>query len=1777
MEKWLREAWKIHSNEFNYNGSITYGGKTVQLIRDSSSPWCSEGHGYALLAAALMCDKDAFDGLWFYLNENGYFHKTKIYSTGAVNDAGYVFGSHAPAVYGTGSDTAADGDMDIAMAALIAWKQWGNGSGYYAPGGTGAAGAGGNEIEYRQMALDMMRFMVEKDEGNNLGDNQWTSGDIGFDGYARGGNTGGGFSGETTAWGTTTGLALFGARPQFAGPSENYYDYTGSGYLNTFACALQSYGAARDNTPGTGGWSNVNQYLRASAADAWLQNQLSLSHVFPVVGIYSVNEATQTASFRRFNEGEDFRGMWRKGIDNLWFGDPATTWNPTTHQPTAIGNSYQYSTALKVYNFFKNDIPCIKWANAGPISYQGAAGVAHDYDMDGNPVSFQFHLNWYFGTGAPSILVGSKQNNDYTLAGDFFREAMILWDATTPGDGYITSVPHYYHGWFRQLGLMILTGNHTNPCNIAPTANMKVYKAVNKTYSFAGDLITYRMNYRNYGTLTANNVVVRDTLAAEYDFVSSVPAATPLGGNVYEWGPFTVTGVQNQNIVPTQGGITLVVRIKDTAGLTKICNTTDIRCTNGSGWRSNDIPNEVTDTCQTNCVDIVPAALTITKTASSYLANGGDTITYTLQYCDSSKAGWINGGRSGVNFSFAVDSVPGTATDALTFYLRANHAATEPVINWQNYRISYFLNSSYHGAAWTIALDYVAGFPNGSQQVVTEDLVPGTDARGSWNQRIMLQFGNAGTIPTHQLFNVAGVPSLIHMGNTLAPFIIKGRITAGYNPQDWTDDWSQAAAWETATQNDPFWPITPDWTKGDGTSVPVTKINKEACDATNTSLHSVDNILIEEFDGYTWRRVFGNGPQPGRQLDNIVVTDSLPTQVTFGGWLGTAGTQPGGRTLQWTTASMLVNECQTRKYWTTVNPIGCPGLDQYADNIAFAIADNESYVFDAKRVTITCAAVPTSTPAPASLTKTASQATYNTGDTVTYTINYSNTYGSIIDDPLTSAASWTNRNTPATNMTVTGGKISNISNQSTIMTNNSSNGTNGVIIARVHMQNFAVFGITVRHTGVNGPANGVHITFKPNPPVNGEVRFWNGTTQVGTTQSILINADFDLKVVLNGPTIVCYIDNTLTQSFEGFSTPVSMTGMTVQPGYAGVINGIPGTVTDNYGTHWLTSWHSELDTSYNTAVLDTLPAGVSFIGGSGGAALNTGVVSWPTIAVLNLNQAAAFTWWGQVTGSCQNITNTVRVYPQGIITPIIAATIVRVNCGATTPTFTPTKTPTSSSTVTSTSTFTRTATQSATPTSTYSYTATSSSTPTNTSTRTSTPTVTDTWTVTIFSPTFTPSWTSTATFTATPTFTSSSSPTSTNTPTGTYTFTLTPTMSSSATPTLTSTLTATFTMTHTPSSTPEDTPSSNTPTATRTWTNTFTATQTFTPSPTSSDTATPSSTSTMTPTFTGTRTLTDTQTATPTSSDTPTATGTKTLTNTQTATPTSSDTPTATGTKTLTNTPTASPTSTNTRTLTSTPTSSDTRTYTPTYTASSTPTASLTVTLTPLPSPVNIKIELLSAGEDPKLGSVINYTILITNNTDSPVTNISVWDSVPTYVTLTNIGFAMPLAADSSSTYLHWDLSLDQYGDPFTLPPGEEIRIEYSVRVTSTPPGQDMIINRAGTDYNDLVYTPSFQKHPPQFSDLSLFPRSRPVVFPNPYNLNKDTTVKFDNIVPGSMIRIFTLSGESVKDIMCTTVRTTWDMKNKLGRTISQGIYYFVIVNPGSNTAKKGKLFVIKD
>jgi fimbrial isopeptide formation D2 family protein len=229
-----------------------------------------------------------------------------------------------------------------------------------------------------------------------------------------------------------------------------------------------------------------------------------------------------------------------------------------------------------------------------------------------------------------------------------------------------------------------------------------------------------------------------------------------------------------------------------------------------------------------------------------------------------------------------------------------------------------------------------------------------------------------------------------------------------------------------------------------------------------------------------------------------------------------------------------------------------------------------------------------------------------------------------------------------------------------------------------------------------------------------------------------------------------------------------------------------------------------------------------------------------------------------------------------------------------------------------------------------------------------------------------------------------------------------------------------------------------------------------------------------------------------------------------------------------------------------------------------------------MPSPVKLDITLEATGDTPKAGAVINYVITIKNNTSSPVDHLAVWDTLPDGMTFN--GNNSEITPTQNGNYLYWDITTDSENVPFTLEPGKEITIEFTAKIQTIDVSKLPLANTAMTDYNDPFYIPAVGKHPAIESKVSFYPVGRAVVYPNPFNLDKDSAVIFNNVVPGSLIQIYTLSGENVKAIQVRLTKSdaAWDSTNRNGRKVSPGIYYFVIKNMSNGDIKKGKIFVIK-
>ncbi len=151
---------------------------------------------------------------------------------------------------------------------------------------------------------------------------------------------------------------------------------------------------------------------------------------------------------------------------------------------------------------------------------------------------------------------------------------------------------------------------------------MTITKTADVTTADPDDQVVYTLFYENTGTGDATNVVVKDTIPSEVDFVSSTPTYDSQSGNVYTWNVGDVGAGEN-------GTITITVKVKAyTPDKTVITNYVTLDYDDANG---NPIPQE------SDSVDVTITApvMTISKTADVSEADPGDEITYTITYTNS--------------------------------------------------------------------------------------------------------------------------------------------------------------------------------------------------------------------------------------------------------------------------------------------------------------------------------------------------------------------------------------------------------------------------------------------------------------------------------------------------------------------------------------------------------------------------------------------------------------------------------------------------------------------------------------------------------------------------------------------------------------------------------------------------------------------------------------------------------------------------------------------------------------------------------------------------------------------------------------------------------------------------------------------------------------------------------------------------------------------------------------------------------------------------------------
>lgn len=1238
MEKTIRDGYQIMMNRTEKPGGGV-GGK--DYIRYRSNPQCSEGDGYGLLGAAAMADKETFDGLWLYIHDYT-MNKVKRYRDCKDASPGYNY-SRLPGWTGSGANSAADGDFDIALALLIAYLQWGE--------FMGIDDACGEPISYKKEAIEFLKALTDtliySANGNYL------SGDVGLDGYIKGGDS----WAELTGWANNTSVSGFSRKPDCSGPTRQHIDYAAPAYFRAFADFLAKEDSAKY------AW-NIYQFRRAEASSDWLMGKmLENEKMIPHAGWVELSNDNEP-TFETFSDGEDFRCSWRTILNEVWHGNPHYTWDPKTHQiKKGEKNTFELDIGKRYARFLwdQRQAPwnneCTK--NVGgdkTIGYWGPEILKYWYSPVGEPLG-EFALNWVPGAGSPAAIV--SQNHD--LMAELYRCLEMKWDSENE-ERYLGSIPKYFHGWFRMLGLLVLSGNYHSPSEIKPTANMKVYLSIDKTFAFEGDTVTYTIDYRNYGSLEAKDVVIVDTLHKDFVYISSTGGgAYDAASNSVRWKIQSVPGVKSKtDLSTTKGQVKLTVKVSR-ASQQQYRNRVSISCSNGSGWTSNEYPNNITPVMERNYLDIAKRALVIDKKLSNNAVNPGNEIEVNLNFENTSDAGWINGGRPGVHFSYSTEPLKADSAE-YKMRFRLFHDADEAYIDYGNYRVSYFLfdagNTCYQGtegcaSGWVLNKHIFEGVSADSVKVLHERITEGFDQRGKWNQRIVLQFSDVNdpnrpvklTTTNYHLDWYRGNSDMIHLGGKDPLRLVWVLNNGKYSSVNWSDDWSFNSNAMDASNDSRGFPITNDWTDPDNPNIKVTRHNPKEC---SEASKTIDNILIEEWDGYTWRRVAGDGPLPGRDVQNVIIRDTVPPGLVFVRFEGKPplGIEPTikGNVITWTIPKMQVKQKGSIRYIIKADGT-CPMQKKNIMTRAWISADKESPVYDSAQLLITCDPVPPPPPEPTTMYKTADRKVYKVDDTINYTIAYKQTHGTIITD-ATDPGKWIDVDGNG-KLSINGDEIS-YDKGSTMMVYKYSYGTNGTIGGTASPVSYGEFSIVLRNSG----SRYIELRFKQDWDQM-YVSFFDDGKQIGSSQGFTYSGypdPFDYKIEMAEDTIRFWAGDT------GVLMPnISQSGFSVRSGYAGVKSG------RDTGAR-IKGWCSHLDAGFNIEISDSIPDGIKFIDGNGvistGALAGTeldfkesnGTLRWTVVSgdsYLSFGDSVTINWKGICETCSSEIVNTAYTNIQG--------------------------------------------------------------------------------------------------------------------------------------------------------------------------------------------------------------------------------------------------------------------------------------------------------------------------------------------------------------------------------------------------------------------------------------------------------------------------------------------------------------------------------------------------
>lgn len=1320
MEKAGREAYEIMTHRCRYFGGthcgvkyivfnpISNGGTTETSLTYPDVPgaygtFCSEGDGYILLAAALFADQKTYNGLYMWIHDNR-FSGVKRFKDGKMfreNKKGFTT---CPYLAGWGADettttegkchSATDGDVDIALATLIAYKQWGE---FMKQDGEIVRDANGDPISYLYEAQRCIGALVDTVPQWEYGANTlsgYLPGVIGIDGYTKDGVA----QGEVTRWRfSDAAIARYGNinGPYNGGPvlmsqyGKMFADYDAPAYYDEFYKWFKEDGA-KNYDKSTTEW-RVHQFQKAAASGNWITKMAYEDGRYASIGSFSVGDDGSNPTFGESGlDGEDFRFAWRHLLDYLWHGETAYDWDPKNHS-VIEGQSHDGVKLMGIRHAqLLKDPPgvgdkpgtsaCAKLGaspDAGQPMWSGVVHNPQQYNSDGTVKSF-YHTNYSIGAGSPAAVIAEDQE----FLNDMYRSLELRWDGNNTDVGaedeerYIGSTPKYFHGWYRTLGMLVCQGNMHAPADMKSAANMKVYMSVDKTYAYVDDQIDYTVQYRNYGSAEATGVKIETEIDPNYEVVSISNGGKFSGGKIV-WNIGTVPGFKTGHLAETIDSVSFRVIARDTLN-PRICLTSKITGSNFEEWVSNEYPNHATYTMERNCVDILAnRTLTIDKKASRKAMNPGDVVAFTVEFENKSEgeSSWLNGGRDNVRLSYGNYMMSNTANLFYQYY-RFWNDAYEAYINLGNYRVSYFmydaasigLYDNDNPTGWQFELDNgndmakYGWMPTGAETKFTYQKMPnGEDEHGKWNQRIMIQFPSSLMAASAYVYDHLNNAFQLHKGG-YGPCFFRTRLgikQAKAMYEKVKDDWSYSGDLAISAldgQTETFTLITPGWANYDNPGYEITNYARNICNP--LSVPNYDRVLIEEFDGYTWRRIQGTGPLPGREANNVTIVDTIPYELEWVGWKDStalkddkgekikatytpaANPKSAGYTgiVKWTTPVMLVGEKDKLIYMCKARDLGCPNAeDAYYMNVAWISSQTDSP--DSARVELmtTCAELPPVIDEQTCLFKTASVKKAMIGDDVSYKVKFVNNIGSKVDANCKDKSEWVALNKKSL-PDINGGLV--LSKEGgAFAAPKYSWGKDGEVYATIeNAKNTESIFLVFRYvSGTPGQTDfkGVAIKMKVNLDNDNNFGYelYNdsklvaaeGTSWQDVMQFKGSSVAPTFKFVLRGEKLYMYCND---EEDEWENVMKDWSGLTsAGPGYFGIYT------ARNNGTPTLTKFITELDYAFDVTVGDYLPSEleeITDITPSGEYDEKTGTIKWPTVEKVAPGDSLIYTFEARV-------------------------------------------------------------------------------------------------------------------------------------------------------------------------------------------------------------------------------------------------------------------------------------------------------------------------------------------------------------------------------------------------------------------------------------------------------------------------------------------------------------------------------------------------------------------